>query len=138
MREDDGRRLDHRTLEAIRLRVVEQVDAGVPAAQVGRGLAALGLHRRTIYTWLSTERAEGRAALRARQIVRQLIKARFGVELTVASVGRILHDLGFSAQRPLYRAEQADSAAVAAWKQVEYPTIAAAATAAGGTVFFVD
>src|SRR3954468_2926310 len=176
MRENDGRKLDHQTLEAIRLRAVEQVDAGVPAAEVGRGLAALGLHRRTIYTWLTKDRTEGRAALRARpvpgrarkltdaqlgelgelidktdpgdhgfavalwtrEIVRQLIKARFGVELTVASVGRTLHDLGFSAQRPLYRAEQADPAAVAAWKQVEYPTIAAAAKAAGGTVFFVD
>src|SRR3954470_2053112 len=173
MRENDGRKLDHRTLEAIRLRAVEQVDAGVPAAQVGRGLAAPGLHRRTIYTWLTKDRAEGRAALRAkpvpgrrrkltdaqlgevidktdprdhgfavalwtREIVRQLIKARFGVELTVASVGRTLHDLGFSAQRPLYRAEQADPAAVAACKQVEYPTIAAASKAAGGTVLFVD
>src|SRR4051794_4710041 len=176
MRANDGRKLDHQTLEAIRLRAVEQVEAGVPAAQVGRGLAALGLHRRTIYTWLSKDRAEGRAALRAkpvpgrrrkltdaqlgeladlidqtdprdhgfavalwtRQIVRQLIAARFGVELTVASVGRTLHDLGFSAQRPLYRAEQADPAAVATWKQIEYPKIAAEARAAGGTVFFVD
>src|ERR671933_1912292 len=176
MRKDDGRKLDHQTLEALRLRAVEQVARGVPAAQVGSGLAALGLHRRTIYTWLTTERTEGRAALRARpvpgrrrkltdaqlgelaalidqtdprhhgfavalwtrEIVRQLIKARFGVELTVASVGRTLHDLGFSAQRPLYRAWQADPAAVARWKQVEYPKIAAQAKAAGGTVFFVD
>jgi transposase len=176
MRENDGRKLDHQTLEAIRLRAVEQVEAGVPAAEVGRGLAALGLHRRTIYTWLATARAEGRAALRARpvpgrrrkltdaqlaelaeliektdprdhgftvalwtrEIIRQLIETRFGVALTVASVGRTLHDLGFSAQRPLYRVEQADPAAVAAWKQVEYPKIAAEAKAAGGTVFFVD
>src|SRR5919199_2130234 len=176
MRENDGRKLDHQTLEAIRLRAVEQVEAGVPAAEVGRGLAALGLHRRTIYTWLTTERTEGRAALRAkpvpgrrrkltdaqlgelaelidqtdprdhgfavalwtREIVRQLIAARFGVELTVASVGRTLHDLGFSAQRPLYRAEQADPVAVARWKEVEYPRIAAQAKATGGTLYFVD
>src|SRR4051812_38670626 len=176
MREDDGRKLDHQTLEALRLRAVEQVARGVPAARVGAGLAALGLHRRTIYTWLATERTEGRQALRAkpvpgragklsdaqlgelagliaetdprdhgfavalwtRDVVRQLIEARFGVALTVASVGRTLHDLGFSAQRPLYRAEQADPVAVARWKEIEYPTIAAAATAAGGTVFFVD
>src|SRR3954465_11287283 len=176
MREDDGRKLDQQTLEAIRLRAVEQVARGVPAARVGAGLAALGLHRRTIYTWLATERTEGRQALRAkpvpgrarklsdarlgelatlitetdphehgfavvlwtREVVRQLITARFGVALTVASVGRTLHDLGFSAQRPLYRAEQADPVAVARWKEIEYPTIAAAATAAGGTVFFVD
>src|ERR671920_361233 len=77
-------------------------------------------------------------ALWTREIVRQLIEARFGVPLTVASVGRTLHDLGFSAQRPLYRAEQADPAAVARWKQVEYPRIAAQAKAAGGTVYFID
>src|SRR5881398_3200961 len=176
MREDDGRKLDHQTLEAIRLRAVEQVARGGPAARVGAGLAALGLHRRTIYTWLATERTEGRQALRAkpvpgrarklsdaqlgelagliaetdprdhgfavalwtRDVVRQLIEARFGVALTVASVGRTLHDLGFSAQRPLYRAEQADPAAVARWKEIEYPKIAAEARAAGGTVYFVD
>jgi transposase len=77
-------------------------------------------------------------ALWTREIVRQLIEARFGVPLTVASVGRTLHDLGLSAQRPLYRAEQADPAAVARWKQVEYPRIAAAAKTTGGTVYFVD
>src|SRR3954452_6284448 len=140
MRKNDGRKLDHHTLEAIRLRAVEQVEDGTPAAEVGRGLAALGLHPKTIYAWLAKERTAGRAALRAkpvpgprrklsdaqrgeltalltdtdprdhgflvalwtREIVRQLIAARFGVTLTVASVGRTLHELGFSAQRPLY------------------------------------
>ena len=29
---------------------------------------ALGLHRRTIYTWLATERTEGHEALRARPV----------------------------------------------------------------------
>src|SRR3954471_16477859 len=176
MRKNDGRKLDHHTLEAIRLRAVGQVDDGAPAAEVGRGLAALGLHPRTIYTWLAKQRTAGRAALRAkpvpgprrklsdaqlgeltdlitdtdprdhgfavalwtREIVRQLIEARFGVALTVASIGRTLHELGFSAQRPLYRAEQADPAAVARWTEVEYPQIAAAAKATGGTVYFAD
>src|SRR3954454_2637106 len=162
MREKYGRKLDQKALEALRLRAGEQVARGVPAAQVGAGLAALGLHRRTIYTWLTTERTAGRQALRAkpvpgrarkltdaqlgelgelidkadprdhgfavalwtRQIVRQLIEARFGVALTVASIGRTLHNLGFSAQRPLSRAEQAGPAAVARWTEVEYPQIA--------------
>ena len=67
MRQDDGRQLDHQTLEALRLRATEQVARGVPAAEGGAGLAALGLHRRTIYTWLATERTErteGHEALR--------------------------------------------------------------------------
>src|SRR5919199_3058557 len=143
MREDDGRKLDHQTLEALRLRAVEQVARGVPAAEVGAGLAALGLHRRTIYTWLATERTAGRQALRAkpvpgrprklsdaqlrelagliaetdprdhgfavalwtREVVRQLIAARFGVALTVASVGRTLHALGFSADEAGVRSD---------------------------------
>src|SRR3954468_8411532 len=159
MREDDGRKLDHQTLEALRLRAVEQVARGVPAARVGAGLAALGLHRRTIYTWLATERTAGREALRAkpvpgrprkltdeqlrelagliaetdprdhgfavalwtREVVRQLIAARFGVDLTVASVGRTLHALGFFAPRPLYRAQQADPAEV--WPAGSRPSI---------------
>src|SRR3954468_8112531 len=41
---------------------------GVSAAEVGAGLAALGLHRRTVYTWLATERTEGHQALRARPV----------------------------------------------------------------------
>jgi transposase len=176
VRNNDGRRLDHQTLEALRLRAVDRVAAGVPAAQVGAALAALGLHPKTIYHWLAKERVGGRQALKARpvpgrarklsdaqlrelsglivgsdprdhgfavalwtrEVVRQLIAARFGVALTVASVGRTLHDLGFSAQRPLYRAEQADPGAVHRWKETDYPQIAAEAKAAGGTVFFVD
>src|SRR3954470_22394517 len=176
MREDDGRKLDHHTLEVLRLRAVDQVARGVPAAEVGAGLTAVGIHPKTIYTWLAKARAGGRQALLSRsapgprrklsdtqlreladliittdprdhgfpvalwtrEIVRQLIAARFGVPLTVASVGRTLHDLGLSAQRPLYRAEQADPAAVARWTQAEYPRIAAAAKAAGGTVYFID
>ena len=68
MRQDDGRKLDHQTLEALRLRATEQVARGVPAAQVGADLAALGLHRRTIYTWSAKERTEGLGAPSARPV----------------------------------------------------------------------
>src|SRR5215211_4079841 len=66
MREDDGRKLDHRTLEVLRLRAVDQVQRGVPAAEVGAGLTAVGIHPKTIYTWLAKARAGGRQALRSR------------------------------------------------------------------------
>src|SRR3954452_19072339 len=68
MRNNDGRKLDHQSLEAIRLRAVEQVDAGGPAAEVGRGLTAVGLHPKTIYTWLAKRRARGADALRAKPV----------------------------------------------------------------------
>lgn len=42
MRENDGRKLDCKTLEALRLRAVEQVQPGAHPEDVA---AALGLHR---------------------------------------------------------------------------------------------
>src|SRR3954463_5830789 len=66
MREDDGRKLDHRTLEVLRLRAVDQVARGVPAAEGGAGLTAVGIHPKTIYTWLAKARTGGRQALLSR------------------------------------------------------------------------
>src|SRR4051794_37497695 len=98
MRENDGRKLDHQTLEAIRLRAVEQVEAGAPAAGVGGGLAARGLPRRTIYTWLTKARPEGRAALRAKRVPgrrRKLTDAQLG-ELTDLITDTDPRDHGFA------------------------------------------
>lgn len=63
MRENDGRKLDHKTLEALRLRAVDQVQQGAHPEDVA---AALGLHRKTVYGWLKTYRDGGRGALLAR------------------------------------------------------------------------
>lgn len=65
MREDDGRRLDHQTLEALRLRAVDQVERGADPRQVAR---TLGLHKHTVYGWVAAARAGGREALRAKPI----------------------------------------------------------------------
>jgi len=65
MRENDGRKLDHQTLEAMRLRAVEQVRLGARPEDVAR---ALGMHRKTVYGWLAAERAGGRDALLAKPI----------------------------------------------------------------------
>jgi transposase len=65
VRENDGRKLDHKTLEALRLRVVDQVQAGAHPEEVA---AALGLHRTTVYGWLAKYREGGRGALLARPV----------------------------------------------------------------------
>lgn len=65
MREDDGRKLDHRTLEALRLRAVERVEQGADPREVA---LSLGLHKHTVYGWVATARARGREALRAKAI----------------------------------------------------------------------
>jgi transposase len=65
VRENDGRKLDHRTLEVLRLRAVDQVQAGAHPEDVA---SALGLHRKTVYGWLAKFREGGRDALVAKPV----------------------------------------------------------------------
>jgi transposase len=65
VRENDGRKLDHKTLEVLRLRAVEQVGAGAHPEDVAE---TLGLHRKTVYGWLAKYREGGKDALRAKPV----------------------------------------------------------------------
>ncbi len=65
MRDNDGRKLDHKTLEALRIRAVGQVGDGAHPEDVA---AALGLHRKTVYGWLAKYREGGEDALRAQPV----------------------------------------------------------------------
>ncbi len=65
MRKNDGRKLDHKTLEAIRIRAVEQVEAGESPEVVIR---VLGMSRARIYEWLAAYREGGDEALKAKKL----------------------------------------------------------------------
>ena len=65
VRGNDGRKLDHKALEALRLRAVDQVQQG---AHPEDAAAALGLHRKTVYGWLKKYREGGWGALLARPV----------------------------------------------------------------------
>lgn len=71
-------------------------------------------------------------------IIRELIRRDFGVKLSEVSVGRLMKRLGFTPQRPLYRAWQQDPVLVDQWKAEEYPKIAARAKREGALIFFAD
>ena len=139
MREDDGRKLDHATLETMRIRAVKRIEAGARVEDVA---TALGLSRSAVFGWMAAYREGGEQALRAkpmpgrprklsgaqlrtlymliegsdprqyqlefalwtRELVQQLIWAQFRIRLSVVSVGRLLRTLGFSPQRPVFRA----------------------------------
>ncbi len=65
MRENDGRKLDHKTLEVLRLRAVDQIEAGAHPEDVAE---TLGLARGTVYMWLAKYREGGKDALRAKPV----------------------------------------------------------------------
>jgi transposase len=131
----DARKLDHKTLEEIRTRAVEQVQSGESPEVV---IKALGFNRACIYKWLAMYRTGGWGALKARalmgrpmkvsaaqmqwlyetvasdsplqyrfefalwtrEMLRVLLREKFGVRLSVTSVGRLLKQLGLTCQRP--------------------------------------
>ena len=71
-------------------------------------------------------------------MIRELIRRDFAVRLSEVSVGRLMRRLGFSPQRPLYRAWQQDPALVERWRAEDYPKIAARAKREGALIFFAD
>lgn len=77
-------------------------------------------------------------ALWTLDMVRVVIRKHLGIKLSRASVGRLMDQLGLSAQRPLWRAYQQNPAIVAKWLREEYPRICEAAKACGALIFFGD
>jgi transposase len=77
-------------------------------------------------------------ALWTRSMVTRLIRKQFGLKLSESSVGRLLRQMGFSCQKPLYRAYQQDPEAVEYWKKTVFPQIKKRAKKLGATIYFED
>ncbi len=171
----DGRKLDRKAQEAIRLMAVARVREGESPSAV---IASYGMNRTTIHKWLN--RAKGKGAgvrkLRARKatgrprtltgqqerqifhwvngkspmhhgfdfglwtrpIVRELVQQKFGVTLSLASIGALLARLGLTPQKPLQRAYQRDPEAIERWQRETYPAIARRAHAEQADIYFWD
>jgi putative transposase len=55
--------------------------------------------------------------------VAELIAGEFGVDYTLRGVGYLLHRIGFTVQVPDRKAVERDEAAIAAWRQEQWPII---------------
>lgn len=173
MKKQDARTLDHKTLEAIRVRAVQRVQSGESPEVI---IKALGFSRACIYNWLAAYRAGGWEALKAKRlygrphklkgwqirwiyqtvtlkdplqlrfpfalwtrgIIRTLIWRKYRVRLSLASVGRLLAQLGLSCQRPLSKTFEQNPALSKQWVSREYPRIRAWAKREGAEIFFGD
>lgn len=77
-------------------------------------------------------------ALWTARMVREVIRQRYNIRLSHASVCRLLNQLGLSAQRPLWRAYQQDPEKVDEWLRQEFPAIQAEAKRLGAEIWFGD
>jgi transposase len=77
-------------------------------------------------------------ALWTRAMVKDFILDQFAISLSEVSVGRLLHELGLTPQRPLRRAYQQNPERVTYWLREEYPTIQKEAKAVKATIYFGD
>lgn len=64
-RESDGRKLDHHSLETMRMQAVKAVQSGQKVTSVA---AAFGLNIRTVFSWLAAYSSGGQKALQAKSI----------------------------------------------------------------------
>lgn len=55
--------------------------------------------------------------------VAEIIRREFAVEYHADHVGRLLHGLGFTRQKPQRRARERDEAAIARWRREDWPRI---------------
>ncbi len=77
-------------------------------------------------------------ALWSSKIIGDVIRRKFGVRLSKASVCRLMQQLGITSQRPLWRAYQRDPIAAERWIREEFPAIQAEARKAGADIWFGD
>jgi transposase len=77
-------------------------------------------------------------ALWTRQMIAETINQKFRIKLSKTSVGRLLHQLGFSCQKPLHRAYQRDPELVEQWKTQVFPKIQKRAKKEGAVIYFQD
>jgi transposase len=73
-----------------------------------------------------------------RRIVRAMLKKYHGIEISLASVGRLLKQLGLSSQKPIYKAYQQNPEAVDLWLKKEYPGIVRKAKMNDADIYFAD
>jgi transposase len=73
-----------------------------------------------------------------RAIVAELIEQKFGIQLGLTAVGKLLAKLGLTPQKPLQRAYQRDPEAVEQWRRERYPAIVKRAKDEGADIFFWD
>ena len=77
-------------------------------------------------------------ALWTREMLQEIILEKYKIKLSLVSIGKLLADLGFTCQKPLYKAIQKNDTLVNEWVKKVFPKIKKRAVSEGADVFFAD
>ena len=72
------------------------------------------------------------------KIIRTMIKQELGIQLSKSSIGRLLNNLGLSAQRPLYKSYKQDPKKIEQYLNRTFPEVVEKAKALGAEIYFLD
>ncbi len=107
----------------------------------GRPSKLTATQKRQVFRWVNGKNPLQYGfdfGLRTRAIVRELIVKKFGVRLSVTSVGSLLAELNLTPQKPLQRAYQRDPEAVEQWQRETYSALVSRAKKEKAEIYFSD
>lgn len=73
-----------------------------------------------------------------RKIVQQMVLEKFGIPISLSTVGHVLAELKITPQKPLRRAYERDPEAIEKWISETYPNLKKRARSMGADIFFLD
>jgi transposase len=117
------------------------LDALCSRKGTGRPPKLSSSQQRQIFRWINGKDPRQYGfdfGLWTRKVVSELVSDRFGIQLSLASVGKVLAKVGLTPQKPLMRAYERDPEAIEAWKRDTYPSIAAEAKDKKAEIYFWD
>ena len=110
-----------------------------PAPALDRKLGTQGLKKLDeIVRDKTPDQLKFRFALWSSLAVKEVVKAKFGVDISRRTARRYMRRLGYTYQCPERRAREQDAKAVLAWKAEVYPEIRAEASRCGAKVMWGD
>ncbi len=117
------------------------LDELAPKARTGRNRMLSPIEEQEVKHWIvgGDPRQYGfEFGLWTRQIVAELIKEKFTIDMSLSGVGKLLSRLGLTPQKPLRRAYERDDKAVKEWVATVYPRVKKIAKKTGATIFWLD
>lgn len=91
-----------------------------------------------VLTQKSPQQLKFEYALWTREMLQKIIKDKFKISLSLPSIGRLLAQLGFTCQKPLYKAIQKNESLVKEWLKKIFPRIKRRAGLEKADIYFGD